>query len=57
MNNKMAVNTYVSTVESKKIFKQNRNRIIHTGNVLVAVRREGYWRMFDKVKGLRSTNW
>ena len=50
MNKKMAINTYLSTTESKKktkqMHKQNRNRLIDTENILTvarwrAVRRTG----------------
>ena len=41
-NNKMARNTYVSTIESKnKINKKNRKRIIYTENILMIARWEG----------------
>ena len=38
MDNKMTTNTYVSTVESKKTKKQNRNRILDTENILMVDR-------------------
>ena len=41
MNNKMAINTYLSIMESKKQSKQNRNRITQTENVLMVARWEG----------------
>ena len=36
----MAINTYLSIIESKKQNKQNRNRIIDTENVLMVARWE-----------------
>ena len=59
MDNKMAINTYLSTVESKKqTSKQNRNRIIdrygdHLEGYQVG---SGIGRMKEKVQGLRSTS-
>ena len=45
MNNKMAVNTYPSVMESKKQTKQtNRGRIMDMENVLVVARWEEVWR-------------
>ena len=44
MNNKMAISTYLSTIESKKKNnpnKQNRNRVIDTENILMVARRGG----------------
>ena len=41
MNNKMAMNTYLSTTESKKKDKQNRNRITDTENILMVAHWEG----------------
>ena len=40
MNNRIAIKTYISIIESKKnkIKKQNRNRLIDTGNILVVAR-------------------
>ena len=38
--NKMAKNTYLSTIESKKQTK-NRDRIMDTGSVLMVARQEG----------------
>ena len=38
MDNKMTTNTYVSTIESKKPKKQNRNRILDTENILMVDR-------------------
>ena len=58
MNNKMAINSQLSTTESKitgYTNKQNRNRIIdHLGVYQLG---EGRERMREKVQGLRSTNW
>ena len=47
LNNKMAIYTYVSTIESKKTKanKQNRNRIIDTENILIVARWEDGWGM------------
>ena len=44
MNNKMAMNTYLSTTESKKKDKQNRNRIIDTESILMVAIWEGGWK-------------
>ena len=41
MNNKITINAYLSTIESKKTKKQNRNRSIDTENVLMAARGNG----------------
>ena len=42
--NKMAVDTYLSTIEPKnKMKKQNRNRIIDTENILMVARWEDSW--------------
>ena len=38
MNNKMAINTYLSTIESKK--QENRDRIMDTESVLMVARWE-----------------
>ena len=43
MNNEMAINTYLSTIDSIKLNKQNRNRIIDTENILMVARWEGVW--------------
>ena len=44
MNNKMAINTYLSTTESKKQTKQprNRDRIMDMENFLMVARWEGH---------------
>ena len=45
MSNKMAINTYLSIIESKKQNnKKNRNRLIDTENILMVARWEGSWR-------------
>ena len=43
MNNKMAINTYLSTIESKKQTTQrrNRNRIMDMESILMVARWEG----------------
>ena len=59
MNNKMAINRYLSTVESKRQTKQTRRTETESW-----IRRafDGYqmargcWRMGEEVRGLRSTN-
>ena len=38
MNNKMAINTYLSKTQSKKQNKQNRSRVIDTENVSMVAR-------------------
>ena len=40
MNNKMAINTYLSAIEFKTQNKQNRNRIIDTENILTIARED-----------------
>ena len=50
----MAINIYLSIIESKKQNKQNRNRIIDTENVLIVDRWEAVRGMGEK--GLKSTN-
>ena len=59
INNKMALNTYLTTIKSKKQNKQeNRNRFTDTENILTVARWErgvGDW--VETGKGLRSTNW
>ena len=56
MNNKMAKNTNLSKIESKKqTNKKNRGRFMDTENILMVSRCEGVW--VKIVKGLRSTNW
>ena len=52
MNNKMAINTYLSTIESKKTNKKqtrseqankkNRDRIMDTESILIVARWEGH---------------
>ena len=54
MNNKMAVNTYLSTIESKKQTKKPRStETEHFGGCQMGVM---YSRMGEEVRGLRSTN-
>ena len=58
MNNKMAVNTYLSTIESKKLSKQEEQRQNHGyresfDGCLMGGKCEG---MGEQVRGLRSTN-
>ena len=60
MNNKMAINTYLSTIESKnKLSKQEEQKRNHR----YGEHRDGNWwgepsgEMAEKVKGLRCTNW
>ena len=61
MNIKMAINSQLSTTESKKTNQannQNRNRIINmeiTWRVISWEREEG--RMGEKVQGLKNINW
>ena len=58
MNNKMAINTYLSTIESEKLSKQEEQRQNH-GN---QIHFDGYQtgggcrEMGEEVMGLRSTN-
>ena len=58
MNNKMAINTYLSTIESKKQTKQIRTEteswIWRTFWWLPD--RRGMWGMGEEVRGLTSTN-
>ena len=59
MNNKMAINAYLSTIASKKQTKQTRTgtepwiRKVLSGLPIGG----GYGRMGEEVRGLRSTNW
>ena len=57
MNNKMAKNTYLSRIESKKHYanKKNRDRIMDMESILMVARWEGDKGEWVK-KGLRSTN-
>ena len=55
MNNKMAKNINLSTIESKKETKQTR-RIMDTESDFMVARWEGGGRMGKKARGLRSTN-
>ena len=41
MNNKMSINTYLSTIESKKQSKQEKQRIMDTESILMVDRWEG----------------
>ena len=62
MNNKMAINAYPSTVESKKQPKQTRRTdcfgyvIMDTENILMVAIWKGVWGNGEEVRGLRSTN-
>ena len=59
VNHKMAKNTYLSTIGSKKQTKQIRrtNSIMDTESVLMVARWEvGVGGMGEEVRGLRSTN-
>ena len=59
MNNKMAINTYLSTIESKnKLSKQEEQRQNHAyGKGFDGCQMGGGWRrMGEEVRGLRSTN-
>ena len=53
----MERNTYISTIKSKKINKQNRSGVIDTENILMLSRWKGMGEWAKKVKGLGSTNW
>ena len=55
----MAINTYLSTIESRKPTKQTRttDRIMDMENILMVARQEGgCGGMGEEVRGLRSTN-
>ena len=60
MNNKMAINTYLSTIESKKnkLSKQKEQRQNHgCGEYFDGYKMEGRCgRMGEEVRGLRNTN-
>ena len=58
MNNKMLINKYLSTIESKKQTKQTRtDRIMDTESILMVVRWEGVvGGMGEEMWGLISTN-
>ena len=46
MNNRMAIHTSLSTIESKKVKstnKQNRNKLIDTENILTIARWDESW--------------
>ena len=43
MINKVAINTYLSTIESKKQNKQTCRTETDTKNILIVARREGDW--------------
>ena len=57
MNNKMAINMYLSTIESKKLSKQEEQRQNSGyGELLDGCQMGGtYVRMGEDVRGLRST--
>ena len=57
MNNKMTINTYLSTIESKqqsKQKKQNKNILIDTENILTVVRCDGVGRIDEKSEGTKK---
>ena len=59
MNNKMAINTYLSTIESKKQTKQTRRT--ETESWIQRAFRwlpdgSGVWRMGKEIRELRNTN-
>ena len=58
MNNKMTINVYLSTVESKNQTKQTRRTemIMGTGSISMVPRCEGCVGTSEEVRGLRSTN-
>ena len=58
MNNKMAINTYLSTSESKKLSKQEEQRENHGYEEHFDgwQREGGCGGMGEEVRGLRSTN-
>ena len=56
----MAINTYLSTIESRKPTKQTRttDRIMDMENILMVTRWDGAFEgMGEDVRGLRSINW
>ena len=53
MSNKMAINTYLSTTESKKLSKQEQ-RIMDTENVLMVARWEVGVREWVKSEGIKK---
>ena len=53
----MAINTHLTTIESKKKPQKNRNRLIVAENILMVAKWEALREWLKKVKGLRSTNW
>ena len=59
MNNKTAINTYLSTIEFRKTNEANktkRDRIMDTESIWMVARWEGCEGMGEEVRGLRSTN-
>ena len=58
MNNKMVINIYLSTTESKKRTKQTKRTETESWilSVLMAARWEEMWGKGEEVRGLRSTN-
>ena len=58
MNNKMAINTYLSTIESKKLSKQEEQRQNHGySELFVGCQMGGGCGGMDvEVRGLRNTN-
>ena len=57
MNNKMAINTYLSKTQSKKQNKQNRSRVIDTENILMVATWEGSWGRWVKMVKVIPSNW
>ena len=58
MNNKMAINAYLSTIASKKQTKETRRteRIMDTERICGCQMGWGYGAMGEDVRGLRSTS-
>ena len=57
MNNRMAIHTSLSTIESKKVKstnKQNRNKLIDTENILTIARWEGDQEMGKKGEKIKK---
>lgn len=55
MKNKMAINTYLSAIEStNKMNKQSRNRLIDRENILTVDRWKEVWKMGEKGEGIKN---
>ena len=55
MNNKMAISTYLSTIESKNQGKRTRiDRIIDTESILMVARQEVYGGTGEEVRGIKK---